>query len=405
MKPLLSQLLGVVAVATLATAARAGDVSVVVKHGDLVLQGHDGAIDASIDQSGLAAGEFRITPNSGTTVNGAGSAQIVTGVTRDMRVSLPNKTSYLGANAVDVPRDLRVKIGKHNSASFSFTGFIVGRDVRVVNDGALELLLWESDVAGRVTWKGGAGFDDPDFRGLHVAGPMKISLGAGMSVFRFLDLSQADQSLEVDAGSGEDQFLLGTSTIAKDLEIDAGGGTNEFMVDGIVAMRDVRFSGGGGPDTATLTSIDAGRDLRVTLGGGNNSAILTDCSLDRTLSYSGGNGVDMAHFENVLGADDTRIALGSGGNILSSTMNFTMRRLTVTAGGGLDTLALQNVTCETDFSALLGGGDNQMTLTTAFVGGDLLVKAGAGNDTVTATSLTVMGASKYRLGGGMNAHP
>ena len=67
--------------------ALAGDVTVKVKHGSLILTGGSADDAVTIDDVGLGANEMRVTPDMVTTVNGGG-AVVFTGITRDVRADL-----------------------------------------------------------------------------------------------------------------------------------------------------------------------------------------------------------------------------------------------------------------------------------------------------------------------------
>ena len=63
-------------------AAAAGNVEASVKGGNLVLTGDDASNELELDQDMLGAGELRVTPGVGTTLNGAAGPAVFPGVAK-----------------------------------------------------------------------------------------------------------------------------------------------------------------------------------------------------------------------------------------------------------------------------------------------------------------------------------
>lgn len=108
-----------------------GNVTAVVNpFGDLIVAGDNAANELSLDQIGLAADVIRVTGLDGTTVNGQTAPLEITGVTRDIRVSLRGGGDVLHLFDVQVSRNLAINGGTGADLSTRDETTIVGR-VRV----------------------------------------------------------------------------------------------------------------------------------------------------------------------------------------------------------------------------------------------------------------------------------
>ena len=98
-----------------------GDVTVSVADGDLIVSGDAQANHLRIDQLGLGAGEFRITGESFTNVNGDGAPFVVSGVTRDVWINLGGEKDKLILHGGVLPRDLRISMAGGKDAVLIFS--------------------------------------------------------------------------------------------------------------------------------------------------------------------------------------------------------------------------------------------------------------------------------------------
>ncbi len=399
------------ALLTSTAAARAGDLVASVKHGDLRLVAKGDAVTFAIDQVGLSSSEFRLTPSASDTVNGATTAQVVGGVTRDVRFSAKRTLIDAEFVAVTIPRDLRVMVGKSGGGTVLASTFSIGRDVRVEAEGGLQLELYTGPVGRRITSKGGRRFDAVDLRGVHVAEDVDVELGNGDCFFQFIEGCEAGGTVSVKAGGGGTSmtpraFYAKNSTVGRDLRFDLAGGEHDVQLEEITVGRDIELALGSGHDSGLLSDWTSGRDVRIALGGGDNELAVLGGQLERNLEVTGGSSSDQLVFTDVLGADRAHVALGASDDAVTFSAPFTAHVLTVATAGGDDTVMLAGVTVETDVRLLLASGDNVASLATSFIGGDLLVKAGDGNDTVSvAGDVTIVGDAEYHTGGGADSTP
>ena len=111
----LAGLVATLAVAMMMTpsAVAAGGVTAeITAAGDLVIIGDADANELVVDQAGLSAGEFRITPIAGTTINGLGGAQTFSGVTGGIYATLHGGSDRIELERVQVAGD--VIVGQRN---------------------------------------------------------------------------------------------------------------------------------------------------------------------------------------------------------------------------------------------------------------------------------------------------
>jgi hypothetical protein len=164
--------------------------------------------------------------------------------------------------------------------------------------------------------------------------------------FTFADV----QVIEIQAGSGADQFVV-TDLAAGVTLVAAAGDGNDTVTGGSVAGS-VDLDLGDDNDSVTLGIVAGG----VTVGGGLGNDTVTVTAATGSVSLNGG-----------AGTDSLSIGTASGG-------------LTVDAGDGNDTVSAGSVAGTVE---LLGGIGND-SLAIGKAAGALEVDGGLGNDTVTA---------------------
>src|SRR5690348_7106072 len=86
---------GAIVLATAGLAIADGNVTAVVKSGNLVLVGDAGGNAVTIDQAGLGASDFRVTPDGDTTVNSGTTAVVLSGVSKGLIAKLGDGANVL----------------------------------------------------------------------------------------------------------------------------------------------------------------------------------------------------------------------------------------------------------------------------------------------------------------------
>ena len=211
----------------------AGNVVVsVTGGGDLIVNGSDDSNAIGIQT--LSPGLFRITGFDETTINGDSDAEIISGVTDDVRINLrsgfnsvifedltiPDLLTVRAENGNDavifagsdivVGGDMRINLRDGNDAVISITSpeIQVGDDLSIrMGDGDDELFLEHFNVEDRVSINSGAGSDEVDFFDVDVLGQASISLGRGEDLVNFKAGSLDD--LRMNGGRGFDSYRDG----------------------------------------------------------------------------------------------------------------------------------------------------------------------------------------------------
>src|SRR3954471_14027723 len=91
--------------------AAANDVDVAVKNGALVVKRDDDANTLTLDQIGLGTDSMRITPDGGTTVNGAGGAQVFNGLVSGAKIALGKGSDRLTLATATLNGPVKIDLG------------------------------------------------------------------------------------------------------------------------------------------------------------------------------------------------------------------------------------------------------------------------------------------------------
>ena len=200
----------------------AGDVSVSVTDGDLVINGDNENNEFMIIGTGVDS-PYDIIGVNGTSINGQ-SAITVDELTDDIRINLKNGDNTLGLSNVYAKDRMRVRTGKGNDT----------------------IVLEESGAKRMLNINSGSG-DDSIY--LYRSGSRRIDVrtGAGNDELA-LDNSQT-QYLNAKTGGGNDEMYVGDTTFVFHARTNLGAGADKLMFQpGIAFGDDVRFVGGGGSD-------------------------------------------------------------------------------------------------------------------------------------------------------------
>jgi hypothetical protein len=194
-----------------------GDVTASVVNGDLIITGDALDNQLRIDQLGLAAGEFRITGERFTNVNGDSAPLAVSGVTRDVFIALGGQRDKLVLDGGVVPRDLRISTA-------------AAKDVVLIN---------QTKIGGDLKVITGAGNDSVHLVGLEVQGRTSVVTGAGDDVVtRENSLFHGDSS--ISTAGGNDTILTRESTFEQRSIVRAGSGKNLISKKAISRSFDFR---------------------------------------------------------------------------------------------------------------------------------------------------------------------
>jgi hypothetical protein len=199
-----------------------GEVTASVVDGDLIITGDALDNQLRIDQLGLGAGEFRITGDRLTNVNGDSAPLVVSGVTRDVFIELGGHRDRLIVDGAVIPRDLRIATA-------------AAKDI---------VLIHQTQIGGALKVTTGTGNDSVHLVGLEVQGVAAVATGAGDDVVtREQSLFHGDSS--ISTGGGNDTILTRESTFEQKSILRVGPGDNLVTKRAITRSFDFRAGASG----------------------------------------------------------------------------------------------------------------------------------------------------------------
>jgi hypothetical protein len=286
-----------------------GNVAVSVTDGDLIILGDALDNQIRIDQAGLAAGQFRISGENLTSINGDAVPVVVSGVTRDVLATLGRQSDKLLLDGAAVPRDLRV----------STAG---GKDVVLLND---------TTVGGQLRVNTGGGDDSVHLLAVEVQGRTVIATAAGNDVVtRENSLFHGDSVIH--AGPDNDTILTQQSTFEDESTVLPDSGDNLVTRRAVARVFDFRDGRQGwqagfadyDPDVHVIDAKSGIRALPPELGpgtgfflGGSNASDDLFMFLKRRLGAADGikpNRLYQARLTIVFGSNAPSGAVGIGGS-------------------------------------------------------------------------------------------
>lgn len=355
--------------------ALAQDATVKVKHGDVIVIGDAGGSVLTIDDAGLAAGQLRIAPAVGSTVNGSASALVVNGFTRDLRLVLRGGDDHVDLQGITIPRDLKCDGGT----------------------GADQLTGADVSVSRGLTITDTNGDSVIDFMSLVVAAAARIRTGAGNDSIELQ--GNVSGALKIDASAGDDQVALTAAQVGRTAKFDLGSGVNDLDIVSTLLKTALRVRAGSAADSLGISIASIARRTSIDLGGGGDTIDFADVSTASDVELS-----DVAKW-TVTGASIGRSARCAAA--ASKPIETHWNALVVAGdirlvGGSKADVVTADVNSEVDggLRMELGSGDNSIDLIQIAVFGDLRIFTGDGDDTISLAGASVGGATKVKHGGG-----
>jgi hypothetical protein len=357
--------------------ALAGDVTVAVINGDLVITGDAADNSLVVERANyynpLEDHQIRIKGTELTNINGVTDQWIFfDGLTRDMQVNLGNGSDTIHIYGLDsgldgdelfIPRDLVVNMGN-------------GDDHVVLGVTPAEEFYYTGDPN-----------PDPDFQPLH-----QSPLGVG-------------RDITINLGSGADSVLFASTVVGDDLSIsDSSGNTEiiEWTIANWISPNvttsigdDVNITLGGGDDYVDLLELTIGGDVIYDLGGGADYAALQGFTSGGSVLVNAGAGAN----EVVIGSGTIGggvLLTGSGSNTFQVDVLDVASSIVVLTGNNDDTLYISNSNAGSAIVTTGGGSDYVQLADSAFT--LLTVSLGAGSDTLSMDGVSSKLA--ILLGGG-----
>ena len=387
----------------------AGDVSVVVRSGDLVITG-----DVSL---GVGADESILIERDGSNIKVTGKVGSGTGVTLNGVRSEPGTPVSVGPITRDIIVDL--KTGNDN--------------VEILGSSINNRLV----VARNLTIRGGTGGDTIRVENVEVVGVLNVDGGAGVNTID-VEGSRLTRDAVLRGGADADTITIEQSQFLGKLTVDALAGVNSIDVTGSsvgadLAARDTSIRGGASDDTISIQDSAFSGKLTVDALTGTNQievlgtssigrdALIRGGALDDTItvdgaSFGGKLTIDALGGANVIDIRDVdRVALDAliRGGANSDTISIVdvdfLAKLTVDTFAGDDSVKIgdddstnvieEEVGVVRDVLVRSTGGNNDFAIDRLTAGAKLTVSTGGGVDKVRILSSSITGALGISTGG------
>ena len=344
-----------------------GDVWVGVVHGSLVIRGDISSNHIVIDQAGLAAGQFRITGQDGTKVDGQ-NLRIVSGVTKDVRIGLGDGVDVLEMAGVAVSRDLTIR-GGHSGDTFTVTDGSVGRNVNInAGQGDNTTTIDGTTVSGRLDVSGGYGTDALTLTGdASVAGRVSFRPGYGEST---CTINQASVGRLWSSGRGSASTTLTGATVGGGVTLRNYEGQDSLSINGNSSIDgNLLVDNGNGGSSSTILSSSIDGDVRIVNGEGMDTVLMdivegTDDLVAitghlRISNHNGGSDVNIAYVD--IGGD-VRLLGQLGDDVVKVASVGIAGRTQVSLGDGKNQVRMGLSRFEGNVSVLLGNNDDLVNI-------------------------------------------
>jgi hypothetical protein len=371
----------------------AGDVTVSVLNGNLLVMGDSVDNDITIEQ-GTTADSFVVTgigtTGGNTTINGGTNIGTFTGVTHNITVRMNGGDDTVSVLAdLAAPGSLSISMGSGDNTVAIGAGTTINNNLAITTAGGDDTVtVTDTTVNGSANIQTGGGDDSVTLTGLTV-GEDTTAAAASQNVFGNSPLGRFLNALFQDNN--------GSSNGQAGLTVDTGAGDDTVLASELTVHGSAKIETGFGDDTVSLTDVTV--DNQTTGGGAADMAAL----LQSFLSNQHGNGLALGHlkqFLRQLNGDDNQGNNGNGGGNNSNNANagglvvdtgfgddtvtitgLSAAKLAVSTGAGADTVDLSEIDVDGLVSIDTGIGDDDVTLDT-LAAARLDVNTGAGNDTV-----------------------
>ena len=346
----------------------AGDVTMVVQNGDLLLTGD------SADNEFVVERQF----NGVMRVLGINTNIILDGVSA-------SEHSFSMTNPFGIDRDVIIS-GGGGADTITFDDLEVGRFFQAdLGDGNDSLTVQDSDFMDTFDVTGGLGNDSIDLLVSDITGDTTINGNDGADTL-YADSLFVSGGFSFDGGIGDDR-------------VDAYF-IEEYNAPSPIATT---FIGGSGNDTINLTGTTAGTTL---MDGGDGDDILfnSEPTNSSDVTIEGGTGIDTVTVQN--GTISGKLAIHVREGISGVTEPITISMMTVTgATSARGSVGNQHVTMSNNMlgrvDVVLGGGEDRVLISNS-TSAITNVKAGSGEDLIDLSGNTINANLLIDAGGGID---
>lgn len=246
---------------------RAGNVTVVVDDGDLIVLGGEGPDRVEI-RSDAATGQIVVTGLEGTTVNGQSAPFTVAAGIDDLIVETGEAGDQVIIQGIVIAGDLEIETGE-------------GSDV---------VLITDATIGGDLEIETGEAHDLVALQNVTVAGETEIETGEGHDDV-LIDGGAFGGEAAIDTGEGHDVVLINGSTFADDAEFETDEGHDRLVVENSTFQDEAFAETGDGHDSVAIFVSAFADDLEVELDDGHDRLILQGLTADE-VEADGGDGFD-----------------------------------------------------------------------------------------------------------------
>jgi hypothetical protein len=298
-------------------AMMAGNVTVSVVDGNLMVTGDDASNGVKIEQA--TSDEFRVTTyslgGSATLLNGStNNQQTFSGVRADVNVEMNGSydevtVKGLSSSQAIIPGNLKInggnapdnvtvvaKVGSETSGGYVI---ILSANVNLSNTRMTKNLVLSGGsalvdgvtVTGDVAITGTDANDSLSIDALHAGGNVNIDSRKGRDFVRLAHLPVVTGDVRIVTGDGEDRVSIGSLT-AQNLTVNLGAGPNHLSIFGDCAIgHQAHLFGGNQADDMTIDGLHVQDQLYIWLYDGDDQLKITNSSAPYAL-FRGGDGND-----------------------------------------------------------------------------------------------------------------
>lgn len=342
----------------------AGDISVNVSGGNLIVRGDNAANQVAILK--LASGQYAVAGFNGTTVKGSADPYIAKGVTGNFDVDLKGGNDLLG-----IGNDVNGLINLAQNLGF---GAALGDAAALQTD--LEALLADAGAPARLNVprnlivRGGSGSDGVGFTG-DVGRDLNANLSSGNNTLAIVNSKIGDDVI-ARGGGQNDLVLIESSEIDEVLDVYLGHGTNNLDV----------------------ADSSIGQSAIVITGKNNDFVDFADVSIDDNVIVRTSSGADEVYVHSHEGAGidiggNVDIDTGSNADFVEVGEGSVGGSVNIRTGDHLDEVNLLDLQVRRNVIVLLGSGNDFLFAENVRVRGVATIDAGSGNDNVTLDTCTV----------------
>ena len=356
----------------------AGDISVNVSGGNLIVRGDSAANQVAILK--LDSGEYAVAGFNGTTVEGSADPFIAKGVSGNIDVDLKSGNDLLG-----VGNDVAGLIALGQSLGF---GADIGDAAALQTQ--LETLLADAGAPARLNVprnlivRTGGGRDGVGISA-DIGRDISADLGSGNNTLAIVNSTVGDDVI-ARAGGQNDLVLILDSEIDEVLDVHLGHGVNTLEVEESSVGQSVIAIMGKHRDVVHLidSSIE-GHVIARTSGGDDDVFIHTHegsgSEVGGNIDADTGSGSDFVDLDGQVGGS---VNIRTGDHVDEVTLSdLTVRRnVIVLLGSGNDVLFADNVRVRGVATIDAGSGDDEVVLANSDVDKVLTAVMGSGRDTL-----------------------